>query len=291
MSNAQFLTMNVRSEFLIDSVGSTSSSVNDSERCLIPEPRISDFRKRIRLCRYCFLQGMYASANYVVFVNYDEFLNAIDERIDAESESVWFNAGYDCDSLAYDPVTGFVDYFVPEFEKRPGATLELRTKSTQIRSLLKHTACPNVVVAFSFSPGHVHETLEHGVPDIDRRLLAARRLQEAGWPVAIRFEPLVYFDGFDSHYRELVETVLTFLNSERLHSVSIGSFRMPDAFFANARSLYPEEPLFAGAIASHGGVSGYRQDIESELASFCQSLILEYIDDARFYHCREAEQS
>ena len=24
-------------------------------------------------CRYCFLQGMYRSANYVVFINYDDF--------------------------------------------------------------------------------------------------------------------------------------------------------------------------------------------------------------------------
>ena len=28
-------------------------------------------------CRYCFLQGMYSSANYVLFVNYEDFLNEI----------------------------------------------------------------------------------------------------------------------------------------------------------------------------------------------------------------------
>jgi len=239
-------------------------------------------------CRYCFLQGMYSSANYVVFVNYDEFLTAIDQRIAAESEPVWFNAGYDCDSLAFDPVTGFVDFFVPAFAERPQATLELRTKSTQIRSLLKHAASHNVVIAFSFAPQPVHQALEQGVPAIDRRLQAARKLQDAGWPVAIRFEPLVYFAGFEQHYQQLVETVLTTLNSSMLHSVSIGSFRMPDAFFAKARTLYPEEPLFVGAIESRAGVSGYRQQVESELAGFCQARVLEHIDELRFYHCREA---
>ena len=29
-------------------------------------------------CRYCFLQGMYSSANYVLFVNYEDFENNID---------------------------------------------------------------------------------------------------------------------------------------------------------------------------------------------------------------------
>ena len=28
-------------------------------------------------CRYCFLQGMYRSANYVLFVNYEDFQNEI----------------------------------------------------------------------------------------------------------------------------------------------------------------------------------------------------------------------
>ena len=32
-------------------------------------------------CRYCFLQGMFRSANYVLFVNYEDFEQAIDEAL------------------------------------------------------------------------------------------------------------------------------------------------------------------------------------------------------------------
>ena len=28
-------------------------------------------------CKYCFLQGLYSSANYVIFVNYEDFLHEI----------------------------------------------------------------------------------------------------------------------------------------------------------------------------------------------------------------------
>jgi spore photoproduct lyase len=31
-------------------------------------------------CRYCFLQGMYSSANYVLFVNYEDFESAIEAK-------------------------------------------------------------------------------------------------------------------------------------------------------------------------------------------------------------------
>ena len=32
-------------------------------------------------CRYCFLQGMYRSAHYVVFINYEDYQWAIEERL------------------------------------------------------------------------------------------------------------------------------------------------------------------------------------------------------------------
>lgn len=32
-------------------------------------------------CRYCFLQGMYSSANYVIFVNFEDFDKEIEEVI------------------------------------------------------------------------------------------------------------------------------------------------------------------------------------------------------------------
>ena len=37
-------------------------------------------------CRYCFLQGMYRSANYVLFVNYDDFRVQIEESISSCKE-------------------------------------------------------------------------------------------------------------------------------------------------------------------------------------------------------------
>ena len=52
-------------------------------------------------CRYCFLQGMYRSANYVLFVNYEDFVAGIDTVLERHGgEDAYFFSGYDCDSLA-----------------------------------------------------------------------------------------------------------------------------------------------------------------------------------------------
>ena len=78
-------------------------------------------------CRYCFLQGMFRSANFLLYVNYEDFQQAIQDKISdcAGGSSVWFFSGYDCDSLAYDPVSKFATNFLNFFETVPQARLEL----------------------------------------------------------------------------------------------------------------------------------------------------------------------
>ena len=61
-------------------------------------------------CKYCFLQGLYNSANYVIFINYEDYFEEIKnltERFSNEKLTIF--SGYDCDSLAYDSHTGFVE--------------------------------------------------------------------------------------------------------------------------------------------------------------------------------------
>ena len=41
-------------------------------------------------CRYCFLQGMYRSAHYVLFVNYDDFISAIRKKITSKGPPYTF---------------------------------------------------------------------------------------------------------------------------------------------------------------------------------------------------------
>ncbi len=131
-------------------------------------------------CRYCFLQGMYKSANYVLFINYEDFARELFSLSKAHvNGSCHFFSGYDCDSLALEPVTGFLDFILPVFADIPGSLLELRTKSTQIRKLLNSDPLDNCVVAFSLSPDKIAKKLEHGAPDLQSRLSAIERLQKS----------------------------------------------------------------------------------------------------------------
>lgn len=238
-------------------------------------------------CRYCFLQGMYRSAHYVLFVNYEDFRRAMRHELEAaDGEPVWFFSGYDCDSLALEPVSGFVEDFLPFFARHPRAWLELRTKSTQIRGLLARDPMPNVVVAFSFTPDETARALEHKAPSVSKRIQAMRKLQDRGWRLGLRFDPLIYQDGFEQQYRRLYRAIFDAIDPASLHSVSLGGFRLPRGFFKTMQRLYPDEALFAGPLQETGGMVAYRPDLERELREFCTSELLRHIPSSVFYPCQ-----
>jgi spore photoproduct lyase len=235
-------------------------------------------------CRYCYLQGMFRSAHYVVFVNYEDYQWAMEEKIRAlPGEALSFFSGYDCDSLALEPVTRFAASFVPFFARFPQAILELRTKSTQIKSLLDMEAPPNVVVAFSFTPEEVQAAHEHETPSVDRRIRAMERLQERGWRLGLRFDPLIYNEDYREQYRRLYEQVFGAVRTGNLHSVSVGPFRLSgDAFKAMVR-LYPEDLLFAGPLEEENGSVAYRRELEEEMVEFCTAELLRHVPQEIFF--------
>ncbi len=236
-------------------------------------------------CRYCFLQGMYRSANYVLFVNYEDFVTAIEAVADSAATPAWFCSGYDCDSLALEPVTRFAEYFVPAFAELDNAFLELRTKSTQIRDILRYAPLSNVVTAFSFTPDRVARELEHRTPSVSKRLDAIAKLQQAGWAVGLRFDPLIYTAQFRAQYQQLFQQIFTRLNPQTLHSVSLGVFRLPKGYFRTLVKLYPEERLFAAPLEERDGMISYRADLEAEMRDYCEQELLKYLPRESFFPC------
>ena len=237
-------------------------------------------------CRYCFLQGMYQAAHYVIFVNYEDFAEALHTSARAEPKCAsYYFSGYDCDSLALDRVTHFVDFFLPVFERLDQAWLELRTKSVQIGSLAQRPPLPRVVVAFSLSPAAVASALDHRTPTVERRIDAMAQLATLGWKIGIRFDPLIYYTEYQQSYRELFDDVFSRVPLAAIHSVSLGALRFPKAMFDKIVGLYPDERLFAGPLRSEHGMVSYRSDLHDEMYEFCRQALLNKIAAERLFMC------
>ena len=236
-------------------------------------------------CRYCFLQGMYRSANYVVFVNYEDFFDQIAVTTSESSAASWFFSGYDCDSMAMEPVTGFMHEALNQFEKLPMAYMEIRTKSTQIRSLLNRETIPNCIVAFSFSPEKISKTLEKGVPAIEKRINAIQKLQKKGWKIGLRLDPIIFSHSLQTDYEALLQKIFSSIDAEKIHSVSYGMFRLPKPFFRKMVKLYPREKLFSMPLTEQDSQVSFSSEIEQESYNIVHTELLKYIDESVIFPC------
>jgi spore photoproduct lyase len=237
-------------------------------------------------CRYCFLQGMYRSANYLLFVNYQDFVDDIKLLVNqhiADDRPPWFFSWYDCDSLALEPITGFADYFLDAFEQVEHGVLELRTKSTQVRGLLDRRPQHNVVVAYSLSPDPVARALEIGAPSLEKRLDAIEKLQNAGWRVGIRFDPIVWNKDYQEQYRAAFGAVFERLDCDKIDSVTVGGFRLPKDFFKKMRRLYPEHWIFYAGLSEQQSLVAYKQEIEEEVLGFAEQQLQSFVDKSKLF--------
>jgi spore photoproduct lyase len=237
-------------------------------------------------CRYCYLRGTHLSASYLVFVNYEDFAASIREQSGRTPDRpCTFFSGFGCDSLALEAVTGFVDHFLPWFGAIDNARLELRTKSVNVQPLLQRDVSPRVVVAFSLAPEAVAGILERGAPPPSRRIDAMARLADRGWPVGVRFDPMIWGEGFAEAYRELFDDVFTRVSADRIHSVSYGGLRFPGEVFDRMVRLYPDEKLLARKLQRNGGTVCYDAKVRQELDRFCEKELLRWIPRQRLFNC------
>ncbi len=238
-------------------------------------------------CRYCFLQGMYRSANYLLFVNFEDFGAEIERTTESAKDPVHFFSGYDSDSLAYDGISGFLDYILPVFARLgDNAGLELRTKCARIEPLLAHAPLPNCIVAFSFTPEGMSQRLEHGVPALELRLRALSRLANAGWSIGLRLDPLIHAPDFQEQYRNLITNIFAHIPADAVHSVSLGAFRLPDGFHDQMAKLYPDEALFHKGLMRGNGMVSYPRALETELIDFCQEALSNHVPGDRIFPCQ-----
>ncbi|MCG8601129.1 MAG: hypothetical protein MI807_13380 [Verrucomicrobiales bacterium] len=234
-------------------------------------------------CRYCFLQGMYRSANYVHFINFEAFERGIDE-VRAETEAPCFFSGYDCDSLVMEPLTGFAEHFVPFFAERPDAWLELRTKSIQTRVLENHDPLPNVIVAYTITPDTIAREVEHSATLFKHRLNRVRSLSQQGWPIGLRLDPLIPWPNFRTLYREMIDEIFAAVDAEAVHSVTLGPMRFPKAMYERIVKLYPDDPLFAlRETELRNGQMTYPEEIECDLVDTVMDQLREHLPESRLF--------
>ena len=234
-------------------------------------------------CKYCFLQGMFNSANFVIFVNFSDFLKKIKEITNNTNGEICFFSGYDCDSLAFERITGFTDFFLKNFDNIHNAFLEIRTKSINIGFLKKIKALKNVIIAFSLNPQEIINKFETKTPSLDKRLAAIHSLQKIGWNIGLRFDPIILIENYMRHYNVFFKKIFDSLDRKKIHSITLGNFRMPKSYLKKMLKNQPNNSFLLTNYLHQLEKSDKQNKYKKTAINFCFNEIKKYTDEKKIF--------
>jgi spore photoproduct lyase len=241
-------------------------------------------------CTYCVLQAYLNNPFLTLFVNRDDMFRELERsaRI-APGRFLRIGTGEYMDSLALEHLTGFVPAVAEFFRQRPHLVLELKTKTTNVASLLEHDYSECFVVSWSLNASGICECEETGAAPLIERILAARTLIERGYRVGFHFDPVIVHRGWEQGYRATVALLKKHIPPERIVWISIGSLRFMPRLKQIAQATFPETAIYAGEfVPGLDGKMRYLQEIRLELYAHLVGCLREYSSSIPLYFCMES---
>lgn len=231
-------------------------------------------------CEYCYLQGMYPSANMVIFVNQEDIFAQVDKLL--STHSVYLCISYDTDLLAIESLTGFVNQWIEFAAVRPALKIEIRTKSAYLQGFGNFKRCDNVIFAWTLSPDEIIEKYEHHTPCLSLRLKALIAAIDSGYITRLCFDPMIICKDFERIYGNMFKKVFSEISPSEFLDISIGTFRISSDYLKRMKKSR------LGKITSYPytntcGVCGYEPEIIEKMLCFAEKEIRNYAPKADIF--------
>ena len=247
-------------------------------------------------CEYCYLQGMYPSANLVLFLNLEDYFSDC-QRLIQEKGSLYLCISYDTDLLALEELYPFVERFARFLEEEPDLRIEVRTKAggeSLFRRLLKMQLSEDVkkrlIFAFTLSPEKIVSEAEHGTAGLKGRLKAVKMAMEEGFTLRLCFDPMLYHADWESLYTELLETVFREIPMEKLYDVSVGSFRISESYLKAMTKSCGASPYTSFPYENTDGYYHYPKELLLKMEGFLEQRLLEKLPKEKIFRWAEEEK-
>lgn len=243
-------------------------------------------------CTYCILQSYLANnPTITLFANLDLFFEEIKQMAETHPERIFrFGTGELSDSLALDPLTEISRELVPFFASQKNAYLELKTKSNHIDHLLKMDPRGSTVVSWSLAPQEIIRAEELKCASLSERLEAAAAVQQAGYPVGIHLDPMIYFSQWRRAYDELFSEIRRHLDPNRLAWISMGTLRFDKNLKQIASKRFPQTQIFSeDLLQGPDGKIRYFKTLRQELYRHLWEKLAEWTSETPRYLCMEPD--
>ena len=294
-------------------------------------------------CSYCILQAYFHPPVLQYFMGQEKIFAALDELF-AQNKTFRVGTGEFTDSLIWEKISDLPAKLVKKFAGQKNSRqnlsikscssdsssilknfsiLELKTKTVNIESLRNIDHNRKTVIAWSLNTPSVIKSEERDTASLNARLKAAKRCERWGYRLAFHFDPLVIYDGCESDYKEVIQSIFegvpnsepifnkykadskhedecsrkykndgtTGIHPESIVWISIGTFRFMPPLKQIIEKRFPNSKIPYGEfITGLDNKMRYFKPLRIALYQKIVSFIREYAPDVLIYFCMEDQE-
>lgn len=243
-------------------------------------------------CHYCYLQTTLGSKPYIrVYVNTDEILEAakgyIEER---KPEITRFEAACTSDPVGLEHITGSLAELITFMADQEYGRLRFVTKYHHVDPLLKLKHNGHTRIRFSVNADYVIRQFEPSTSRFEERIEAAAKVAEAGYPMGFIIAPIIWYDGWETGYAELLEKLAAAM--PQIPSLDLTFEMIQHRFTKTAKNIieqrYPKTKLemdIAKRKTKWGRYGKFKYVYQDEQ----QTVLREFITEQIFEHFPSAK--
>jgi spore photoproduct lyase len=204
----------------------------------------------------------------LIYANWRQMIDEVERWLDCETPRMMI-VGELQDGLAFDSayaaVTGrpLTHHLIDLFSAQKRHRLIFLTKSTLIKHALKKEPTSQVVFSWSVNAEYPARRWELGTPPPGRRFAAAAKMQEAGWPIRFRLDPMIPYEAGNEHWKSGYKTAIDRINALAPEMVTIGALRASTMGLATAAKKN-QRPTDLFAYLSEKDPSGFKHRLPFE---------------------------
>ena len=234
-------------------------------------------------CAYCSIQSFYSSNEIRVLKDLKQHLDTM-----VLEEGTWhIGTGQSSDSLLLGDDYGTLTALCSFAKKHPDVVVELKTKSARTDWIGMDIPC-NIVSTWSLNAETPASKEEHLAASPKARIEAAAKCAKAGHLVGFHIHPMVFFNGWENEYRDLVMALCDNIDPENAVMIGIGTLTFTKENLKTLRSSGRPTRVTQMPLAPIAGKYSYDLGTKRKMFSHLYSCFpQDWKDKVFFYLCME----
>lgn len=158
-------------------------------------------------CEYCYLNTQLGDKPYTrVYVNIEEILEQAKRYIEQrEDEVTIFEGAATSDPLPVESYTHALKKTIEFFGKEKNGRFRFVTKFNNVEDILDVNHNGHTTVRFSINTDRIIKSYEHKTPSFNKRIEAAYKVLNAGYPIGFIIAPVFFYDQWKNEYSMLIK--------------------------------------------------------------------------------------